>query len=196
MSCSCTRLAVATLAYLYRLAKRRAERMQAVFVIIERRFGFTNNSPGGVTPNLFAKIGGLKIAVDVCYQSYARGGDTSNGRRPYTRVHVQMRSDPGVPVHVRTQRYESSAEFPQRKTGDVGFDEKVFAFSADEVEIEVLGPAVRAAFPSARQSVSLIGKLVLWVEVRFGTPTILPRDILAKSLVSLLFRCGLGIPRN
>jgi hypothetical protein len=159
-----TLLVGAVLAYLYRLAKRRAERMQAVIATVEQRFGFTNKSPGGVTPNLFAQIGGLKTAVDVCYQTYARGGDAPNGRRPYTRVRVQLRSDPGVSVRVRAQRHESPAEFPERRTGDAAFDEKFAVFAADEVDVNLLGPEVRAAFLNARQSVSLINKLVLWIE--------------------------------
>jgi hypothetical protein len=160
----CTLLLVAALAYLYRLAKRRAERMQAVIATVEQRFGFKNNSPGGVMPNLFAEIGGLKTAVDVCFQNYSRGGETANGRRPYTRVRVQLRSDPGVSVHVRAQRHESPAEWPERKTGDTAFDERFASFAANEVDIAALGPTARAAFLNAEQSVTLTNKLVLWVE--------------------------------
>lgn len=102
----------AALVYLYGLARRRAERLQAVIARVEQRFGFRNNSPGGVTPDLFGEIGGMTAAVDVCYQYYARGGEAPGGLRPYTRVRVQLQDVPAfsVRVRVRAQGYESAAE--------------------------------------------------------------------------------------
>lgn len=157
-------LVVVLLVYLYGLARRRAERMQAVIARIEQQFGFRNLAPGGVTPNLMGEINGMKTAVDVCYQTYARGGDAPSGRRPYTRVRVQMQEAPTYSVRIRAQRYESAAEWPAHVTGDSAFDARYVALALDVVDLAALDADVRAAFVAAEQAVSLIGNQVLWVE--------------------------------
>lgn len=154
----------ALLSRLYAMGRRRAQRMQAVIATVEQRFGFRNNSPGGIVPNLHAEIGGLKTAVDVTYQSYVRGGSAPNGRRPYTRVRVQLETPPAFSVRIRESRYESPAEWPERPTGDAAFDARYVALAANEADLLALGPVVRAAFVDAELPVSLIGKIVVWAE--------------------------------
>lgn len=77
---------------------------------------------------------------------------------------MQLQDAPAFSVRVRAQSYESGPEWTPHATGHPEFDARYLALSPAAVDLELLSAQVREAFAAADQPVTLIGKIVRWIE--------------------------------
>ena len=157
--------------FLRRMGQKMVAKNQILIGLLEKEFDFINQGKNSAHPNLRGEVDGVKIAVDVFWQQYARSGQAGPGHRPYTRVRAQLPSLPKIQVHIRGQKYAEMPDWTTWNKQEIGyppFDQKYVLFVADDANVEnALTPAVREALIAANPPVSVVNKVVSWM--RTGT---------------------------
>ena len=148
--------------------KGRLEKVKELNILLERTFGLVSQEPEGVYPNLRGKVDGVKIAVDVYMQSYARS-EQGRGERPWMRVRAELPSQPNIQVQLRGQKYSNipskATGWIEKKEGYPPFDQKHTLFIKEGTSSEeALSPAVREALIAANPPVAILGKVVSWMK--------------------------------
>jgi len=149
---------------------------------MEETFGFTNNNPKGIYPDLRGYVDDIEVAIDVQFHYYAGGGTS---QRPWTRVRAQLPKTPPLQARSRHQKTSDRIDWPPRETGDPAFDQKYELFvPADTVLEEALTPALKEALMMADPPVHILNNVVLWTKVKtVKDPKLLERVV--RSCVSV-----------